>query len=200
MRYLPLTLALALCCAPAKADKFWLSDPKAETKAPEGSTPNIVTGVLIAEGDEGYHVRIEGGEILLPKASVFKIEKDELSIDDIVDAEAKAAEAGKKANDARRLAQKTAAKEREIRVAEAAAARRSLVRRAADAGMRLDERFPGEDVANAAQTGAVGFDPVLGVSRAEPSHFVRMRAAKLAWEMTRDRSYLKMLRRLRRLR
>ena len=191
MRFFTLTVSALLLCVPAKADKFWLADPKAESSAPEGSSPNYIEGVLIAESDEGYHVRMVGGEILLPKQSVHKIEKDSLSLDDIVKAEADAAKASEQANEERLRGQAIRRKEREIRIAEAAA-RRSA--RAADA---VVTGRPQQPFANSVP----GFNPVLGIfGDGGLDHFAQMREAKAAWRLTRDRRYLTLLRQLRRLR
>ena len=185
MRLIPLMLGAALFAAPAKADKFWLSDPKAEANAPAGSSPNVIEGVLIAESDEGYHVRIVGGEILLPKASVFKIEKDGLTLNAIVDAENRAKDKGARDNEERRLAQQIAAQERTVQIAEASARREARVLEAVENSNRV----------------AAGFDPVIG--RATPMLLTdaeRIAELKRLFRVTRDRSYLRQLRRLRRLR
>ena len=187
MRFLPLTACALLFALPAKADKFWLSDPAAEKNATAGSSPNVVDGVLIAESDEGYHVRIVGGEILLPKKSVFKIEKDGLTLDSIVKAEKDAAEALAAANRERELTQATARKAREIQVLEAAARR---------GGRAVDAALPPASV----DQGPV-FDPVLGVVRTGGlSQGDLLADAQLAYELTKDRRYLRVVRQLRRLR
>lgn len=187
MRLIPLLIGAALFAAPAKADKFWLSDPAADNAA-AGSSPNLIEGVLIAESDEGYHVRVEGGEVLLPKASVFKIEKDDLTVDALVQREKDAAEAGERANEERRLAQAEAAVERERRFAEAS------VRREAQA---VEASLPRTVVVAAPQP---VYDPVLGVVPAAIDHHALMREARAQWRLTNDRRYLKRLRQLRRLR
>ena len=125
MRYLPLIAGVLLICAPAKADKFWLTDPKDEQNAAAGSSPNLIEGVLVAEDEEGYHVRVEGGQILLPKASVFKVEKDDLTIDAIVKAETDSKQVGEDANQDRRATQATQKRQRDVRIAEASASRSS---------------------------------------------------------------------------
>lgn len=189
MRILPLTAFALLFCAPAKADKFWLTDPKAEQNAPEGSSPNLIEGVLIAESDEGYHVRIVGGEILLPKKGVYKIEKDALTIDAIVKAEQDAAAAGSAANEARRRERQVRDAERDVRAAEATA-RRSA--RAVEASAPRVRPAP---------AAAPVFDPVLGVAGpAAMTDDELMRDTGMAWTMTQDRRYLKLLRQLRRMR
>lgn len=186
MRYLPLIAGALLLTAPAKADKFWLSDPNAKAEAPADSSPDVIEGVLLAEDDDGYHIRTVGGELVLAKDSVFKIEKDGLTVDAIVKAEGDSQEALAQADRERRLAQDVARTERQIRVAEASA-RRAARAVEADTGA-LDEA-----------PAPAGFDPVLGVA-ARDGQYALMRDAQLAWTLTKDRRYLKLLRQLRRLR
>jgi len=186
MRYLPLIAGVLLICAPAKADKFWLSDPKAEQNAAEGSSPNYIEGVLLGEDDDGYHVRVDGGEVVLLKSSVFKVEKDELSIDAIVKTESDGQEAGKLADEERRVVQLVQKQEREMTAVEASV-RRSVQAVEADSGVR--EAAP-----------VAGFDPVLGVATGYNYQYAMMHEAQLAWTLTKDRRYLQLLRQLRRLR
>lgn len=189
MRILPCTL-LALCfAAPAKADKFWLSDPAAEKNAAEGSRPNVIEGVLLAEDAEGYHVRIVGGEVLLQKKLVFRIEKDALSIDAIVQQEQAAAKALAEADEARRAANAAIPRQRTrggVQAAEAAAKRSEAAPAPA----------PAESTAAPA-----GFDPVVGriVPGTGPSHADLLAEAQRQWSLTKDRRYLSLLRKLRRL-
>lgn len=189
MRILPLIVCTLLLQVPAKADKFWLSDPAGEKNAAEGSSPNIVVGVLIAESDEGYHVRIVGGEVILPKASVKKIEKDGLSIDGIVQLEKDEAKQREAADRERQMAQAA-----EQRLAAVKALEASATRAAAE---------PVTAAATEAPVAVpVGFDPVIGVDRSLPgmSQIELQREVQLAWSLTKDRRYLKLLRQLRRLR
>lgn len=187
MRILPCTL-LALCfAAPAKADKFWLSDPATEKNAAEGSRPNVIEGVLLAEDAEGYHVRIVGGEVLLQKKLVFRIEKDALSIDAIVQQEQGAAKGLAEADEARRAANAAIPRQRTrggVQAAEAAAKR--------------SEAAPAPAEATAAPA---EFDPVVGriVPGTGPSHADLLAEAQRQWSLTKDRRYLSLLRKLRRL-
>jgi hypothetical protein len=188
MRILPYTL-LALClAAPAKADKFWLGDP-ADKRVAEGSQPNFVEGVLLAESAEGYHVRIVGGEVLLPKHLVFKVEKDTLTIDAIVQQEQAAAKGLAEADEARRTANAAIPRQRTrggVQAAEAAAKRSE----AAPAPASADRVAP-----------AAEFDPVVGriVPGTVPSHADLLAEAQRQWSLTKDRRYLNLLRKLRRL-
>lgn len=186
MRYLPLLAAAALFAAPAKADKFWMSDPEAQQNAPEGSVPDYIEGVLLSEDETTYTVRVEGGELVLQKEDVFKVEKDDLTAESIREAEESSRDELAEADVARISAQRSA---RESRAAEASARRDA---RAAEASMTA-EVVP-------MQSPAPTFDPVLGVFGGEPSHAALLRDTQLAWNLTQDRRYLKLLRQLRRLR
>ena len=187
MRYLPLIAGVLLICAPAKADKFWLSDP-AQQPATAGSSPDLIQGVLVAEDDEAYHVRIEGGEVLLPKAQVFKVEKDGLTLTDITKAEASSKKALAQANKDRVAAQAQASKRRKARIVEASA-RRTARAIEADASRRQAPALP-----------AARFDPIIGVVTGGISDAALIRDTEALWKRTRDRRYLRQLRQLRRLR
>ncbi len=184
MRILPLIAGSVLLCAPAKADKFWMADPKTEQNAPAGSSPNYIEGVLVASSDEGYHVRIVGGEIVLPKASVFKIEKDALTLDAIIKAEQAAKKTGELANEERRLTQTIQRRERDVQIAEASARRSAR---------------PVDAVVSRSAPTIPAFDPVLGIAGSGfASHQLQMANARATWKLTRNRRYLKLLRQLRR--
>jgi hypothetical protein len=187
MRCIPLVLGALLLQVPAKADKFWLVDPEVAKTAAEGSSPNVIEGVLLAENEDGYHIRVVGGEVVLAKASVFKIEKDALTLAAVLEAEKAGADALAAADRERQMAQAAARRARDVRVAEAAA-RRSAI--------------PAEATATpAARPAEATFDPILDRAAAGAEATGDMLAnLQLAWEMTRDRRYLKALRQLRRLR
>ena len=189
MRYLPLIAGVLLICAPAKADKFWLSDPKAAQNAPAGSSPNFIEGVLIDENREEYHVRVSGGELVLRKTSVFKVEKDDLSLEAIVKAEIDSKQAGKLANQQRNQHQALASEIREVKTA-LAAARRSA--RTVEASSTRPE------ARRAAQ--GTRFDPIVGTTNGFDDNYILMRDAEIAWSLTKDRRYLRIIRKLRRLR
>jgi hypothetical protein len=184
MRILPLTVCALVFALPAKADKFWLSDPAAQKTASAGSSPEVVDGVLISEDADNYHVRVAGGELVLPKKAVFKIEKDDLTIETIVKGEKDSAEKLALANRERVLKQQIAQKERDVRVAEASAKRSD--RKAADASAKVEP----------AAAPVAGFDPVIG--RAIGPAIDPVREALLAYELTRDRAYLRLARQMRR--
>ena len=188
MRFLPLSVCALLFALPAKADKYWLSDPAGEKNAAAGSSPNVIEGVLLAEDKDGYHLRIVGGEMLLLKKSVFKVEKDDLTLAAIVKAEQDLADKQAAANREREQEQTASRKLRDIQVLEAS--------------MR---RSRGDVIDAQAQVSAPVpqpyFDPVVGVARGGlgPQQDL-MVDAQIAWQMTRDPRYLKVLRQLRRLR
>jgi hypothetical protein len=195
MRILPFVLGSLLFQVSVHADTFWLSDPKQQQDAAEGSAPDVVKGVLIAESDEGYHVRIVGGEVILPKASVWKIEKDDLSIDAIVKMERDRADALAAANREREMAQAAARRARQLAAVEASIGR-------VEAAQAAEATPPAEAPAEAAPASDVEFDPVLGVAR-DPGRMSQaelLRELQLAWSLTQDRRYLKLLRQMRRLR
>ncbi|MBL8734457.1 MAG: hypothetical protein JNN13_18925 [Planctomycetes bacterium] len=185
MRFLLFPAVALLMALPAKADKFWLSDP-ADPKVEPGSSPNVIEGVLLAENDDGYHVRVVGGELFLAKKGVFKVEKDSLSLDDIGKAEQQAAEANNAAEHERAAAEAAARRANQVRVAEASARKEAAKVDAAEA-----EPAPA--------SGPAGYDPVVGrATGASQADLVR--DAQVAWTLTKDRRYLKLLRQLRRMR
>jgi hypothetical protein len=185
MRYLPLIACALSFALPASAQKFWLSDPEARKNAPEASAPDLVSGVLVSEDADGYHIRVVGGEIVLPKKVVFKVEKDDaLTLDAITKSEKDAAEAVALANKERELQQQIAKKEREMKAVEAAA-RRSASK-------------PADAPASKGVAVTEAFDPVVGVALVSRGDLVR--EMQVAYEATRDRDYLRALRQLRRLR
>jgi hypothetical protein len=184
MRFLPLSACALLFALPAKADKFWFSDPAAAKNAPAGATPDCIQGVLLSEDATSYTIRIVGGELVLAKKSVVKVEKDGLTLENIVKAEKDAAEALALANKERGLQQELARKERELKAVEASARRSNA--RAVDASATTEP---------APST----FDPVVGVARGVSDVEAQLELKRL-YEETRDQAYLTALRKLRRAR
>jgi len=175
MHILPLVVGAALLFAvPAKADKFWLSDPEAQGAA--GSSPHYIEGVLLVEDAEGYHVRVAGGEILLPKKAVFRIEKDALTIDAIVQAE----------------------NEQKERAAASRPERKVVLGPSRRRGATATEASVSRREADASPAAGPAFDPIVGHALPPRSDAELARDLQLAWSLTKDRSYLEMLRRLRR--
>ena len=186
MRFLPLVLGTLLLQVPAKADKFWLSDPEAQKEAAEGSSPHVVIGVLIKEDAEGYHVRIDGGTVILAKAAVFKVEKDNLTVDTIVKAEKDRSQELEAADRERQMAQSAERRARDVQAMEASS--------------RRAQAAPAASQAPAAEE-SPAFDPVIDALRSGTpvSNAELMRDAQLAFSLTRDRRYIKLVRQLRRM-
>jgi len=182
MRLIPLVVCSVLFSLPAKADKFWLEDPESHKNAAAGSSPAVIEGVLISEDADGYHVRTVGGEIVLAKKSVFKVEKDGMTLDAIVKAEADAAKPNQAADQERQMAHAADRRAAQVKAVEAAAHRGSAT--------------PVEAAAPAPAPIEVPYDPVIDVvpSRTGTTHAELLRDLKLAHEVTGNRSFLKQLR------
>ena len=182
MRVIPLVVCSLLFSLPAKADKFWLEDPDSHKNAAAGSSPAVIEGVLLKEDADGYHIRTVGGEIVLAKKSVFRVDKDGLTLDGIVKAETDKAAANQAADQERQMAQ--------------AADRRAAQVKAVEASARRDAATPVEAAAPVPAPIDVPFDPVIDVvpSPTVVSHAQLLRDLKLAHEVTGDRSFLKQLR------
>lgn len=88
-----LLVALTTLCLPVKADEFHLGKDR------------VITGVLVGEVDGRYKIRVEGGEIELPKKDVIKHVKTELKVADVQKVEDSKRAALAKANDERRARQ-----------------------------------------------------------------------------------------------
>ena len=180
MHNLLLALSAALTFAPAvEPDKFWLETPERKGSV-EGTSPAVIDGVLLDQNDKQFHIRVVGGEIWLDKAKVVRVEKDNLTIDDIVKAEQQQREHLLAADRERQQAQ------------------------AADASAHGSRGQPVEAVAKPepapeAQTPRV-YDPVLhvlGPLQNLPNPELK-RELELAYELTNDHTYIKLLRLLRR--
>lgn len=186
MRLLSLAVAAALLCPVAKADKFHLGSPETRAKLAEGSAPDVIEGVLLSEDAEFFHVRVVGGEVMLRKQLVTKVEKDDLTLDAIVKRERDRAEQLAKADAERRAAQ-----------AEARAAESAPDRRPRGTPAEATLRRPG-----AAVPVEAAFDPVVGVLEPAVTLSDRdlLREMELAYELTGDHRYIKLVRKLRRLR
>ena len=73
------SLALALLCPPANADKFYFGSAK-DHKRTVGNARNYVEGVLLKQDKDTYTIRIMGGWMSVAKSMVYKIEKDGLTV------------------------------------------------------------------------------------------------------------------------
>ncbi|MGE3174783.1 MAG: hypothetical protein AB7O97_19290 [Planctomycetota bacterium] len=173
----------------SRPDKFWFEAPEAAQV--EGSAPAFVEGVLLDETDDAYHVRVVGGEVWLPKAQVVKVEKDRLTTQRIERAEQKAAE------DAQKAAAESAPPAGEGEVDEVA----TEVAEPPCCDPHEELAVVEEFVATAPVV-PPHYDPVLHVLRVDPacSDWTLIRDLELAYEVTRDRTYIKLLRVMRRLR
>ncbi|MBK8098234.1 MAG: hypothetical protein IPK26_14070 [Planctomycetes bacterium] len=182
MKTFSLVLAALLLAPAARADKFYLGTAEEAKKVAEGSNPTTIEGVLLAETDTHYHIRVVGGEVVLEKKGVFKVEKDAMTVADIVKVE-------------KDLADKSAA--------EAKARDASKPVEAAGAGLRgkpVEAAVGGEAVADGkpAVGEPAGFDPVVG--KVVGGDAALIDEVEAAWTLTKDRKYLKLLRKLRRAR
>ena len=118
-------LALALG-TPALADKFHFSPPDADAMR-----ARILVGVLIEETDSDYVIRVEGGQVTLPKSLVTKVERDGLTVAQLEGRERDSREALAQANQRRIASQRAAAavletSRRETLAAEASASRENV--------------------------------------------------------------------------
>src|SRR5690606_32507398 len=144
-------LLLAASLAPsARADKFWFL-PAVETHpAVEGALSDWVEGVLLSEADGLYVIRVEGGEITVPKAMVLRVEQDDLTVAELERREADAQAALAVANERRwaLLDSIADARQESLRVVQAAEATASRSEAVAEAAVLPDlapEIFPRYD-------------------------------------------------------
>ena len=100
-RLATLGLCAALLAPSAHADKFYFSTAEEDQALPEGSQPSYLEGVLLREEENRYVIRVEGGEVQIPKAQVKRIEKDGLTVEQLADREDAAKERLAAANRAR---------------------------------------------------------------------------------------------------
>ena len=186
MRPFPALLGLLLASAPARAETFWLAAPQDAAAAEPGSAPPTLRGVLLAEEDGVYVIRVVGGSVRIPKSLVFRVDEDDWTMATVAAAEAAAAPAGLLANQQRRQEQSALrATRQKVAQGRASARRRG---RAVEAS------------ATVAKPRVERFDPVLGVAASGDQLRQRMDAAERDWQRTRNRRYLKLLRQLRRAR
>jgi hypothetical protein len=186
----PLLLILSVLSTPTQGqpDKFWLESP-AQANAVEESRPAVIDGVLLEQDDESYLIRVVGGEVRLPKASVVKIEKDNLTA-----AKIDRAEREQREQRAAAAAAAAAASEQQA-AAEAPTAPAQPSDPAADLGYV-------EQFVEATPAAAPQYDPVLHVQRCGQcaDDYTLLRDLEMAYRMTHDRSLRKPLRIMRRLR
>ena len=188
MRNLPLLLSATLLAAPANADQFWLTDRSSAADAAAGSSPEVIEGVLLADEGGYYRVRVIGGEVFLRKSTVFAVEQDGLNVEAIVAAELANKTEGERANRERGAAQATSRSRSRKSRGERSGYRAGDEASVVDASLRRPAASPRS------------FDPVVGAVANSDQQQELMRAAERAYSLTKDRRYLKQLRRLRRLR
>ena len=148
---LPRLAALCVACLALPqsllADRFYFGSPETEKKMVAG-TPDYVEGVLLRREDGNYVIRIKGGEISVPESSIYKIERDALTVETISAREKADAPRLARANEARR-AMRAEAEQRRL---DAADARREAERAQVTAEHR-----------HAAEALSAGYDAVLHV-------------------------------------
>lgn len=158
MLRLALVPLAALVFSPyASADKFHFLSDEETAKEEVDSIPDVIVGVLTAQDEENYTIRVEGGEIQIAIDMVVKIERDNLTVADLEALEAANAPAVAQADEAR---QQFLAAERAEPAAvrsEIIAMEAALIEAAADAVY-----MPG--VPPALQEDSY-YDPILGVVR-----------------------------------
>lgn len=185
MRMLFLAAAAAAALQPSLlADRFHLTNQQDAARAAEGSSPDVIEGVLLGEEDGMYRLRVVGGEMWLARSAVQRIEKDALTVADIEAREKQQSEAASRAGGS------TAGTPAE-------AAARKGDRAAADTVV------PTPAAAPAPAPARIRFDPVLG-TMVDPAEFLAdamlERELSFAYTMTKDRRYIRLLRQLRRTR
>lgn len=190
------SLAIVLLTPCAFADKFYFTSDEETAKEEVDSIPDMIVGVLTAQDEETYTIRVEGGEIQLAKEMVRKIESDALTVADIEAAEAAAAPALAQADVERQqflaVERAEAAARREQAFAMEAALVEAEINAAADAVF-----VPGVPPALAE---ASYFDPVIGVpvggGMAEDADMLR--GMFYRYQMRRTRDMATQMRQLRR--
>lgn len=184
MRMLLLAAAATAALQPSLlADRFHLTSQQDASRAAEGSSPDVIEGVLLGEENGMYRLRVVGGEMWLAKSSVQRIEKDALTVADIEAREKQQAEAAAKPAGAAGTPVEATARRGDKAAAEALA--------------------PAPAAAPAPTPARVRFDPVLG-TLVDPAELMAdallERELAFAYSMTNDRRYIRLLRQLRRTR
>lgn len=119
---------LVLLAQPASADKFYFASAEDQKKTVgNAAKESFVEGVLLKEDKDSYTIRILGGEMIVAKSMVIRIERDGLTV-----AQLEAREATRKDELARQENNR-----RQLQAAEAAARREA---RATEAAMRRERR------------------------------------------------------------
>ncbi len=106
------TFVLGALAPSLSADEFHFR-AKTEAEKTQGNAGAALEGVLLREENGNYVIRVEGGEVVVPKASVVEIVKTDLTVEVLEEREQ---------NNRERLAEANT-KRRQWQAAEAAAAR-----------------------------------------------------------------------------
>lgn len=149
-----------------KADEFHFGSADAASKMAEGSNADMIRGVLQRREGNMLVIRIVGGEIMVPRSSVYKIVNDDLSVADIVDYEMASAQQLAEANQARLKQQADEAAERLGRIRDA---------RAREAELDSARTINVEEMEFSAPS---SFDPIIGIDTGSEGDF----AASLAMQ------------------
>jgi len=184
---LPVAL-ISLIAGSVQAQTFYLGTEADHDKlmAVEGSTPDALTGRLLSESETDYTIRVEGGELTLPKTSVWKVEGTAPTIASIEDAE-----------QASRDVLAAADEERRAFLSDDAEIVSDLRARAAEASFAREPELAPLPADTAAATLLPAFDPVIGLYRAGPSYAFELEAL---YRETGDPALRRLMRRARRMR
>ncbi len=164
MLRLALASLAALVLSPyASADKFYFTSDEETAKEEVDSLPDVVEGVLIAQDDENYTIRVEGGEVQVAKDMVFKIESDGLTVADLEAREAAAAPALAQADEERMQFLAAERAEAAARRAEAFAVEAALIEAEINAAAAAANAVYMPGVPPVLIEASYYYDPIIGV-------------------------------------
>lgn len=143
-----------------KADEFHFGSAETASKMAEGSSPDMLRGVLLRREGNMLVIRIVGGEITVPRSSIYKIVNDDLSVANIVDFEMASAQQLAEANQARLEWQADEAAERLTRTRDARAREAELEEERAREFEEVEIDVPST------------FDPILDIAGGSSADFV----------------------------
>lgn len=184
------TLAVLALAATVPTQTFYLGTEADHERmtAIEGSTPATLVGALIGEDDTTYTLRVEGGEVTLPKDSVWKVEGSAPTLASIEESEAKARDDLAIAENQR---QEFLARDREFV--------RNLRADAAEASYRAEPELVLPEAEVAPEFVPLpAYDPVLGVAPTYASSLAF--EYELLYQRTNDTQYRRLMRQARRMR
>ncbi|MCA8958639.1 MAG: hypothetical protein KDC87_21360 [Planctomycetes bacterium] len=73
-------LLLITITPPLAADKFHFGSSEEAEQTQGNAGARVVSGVLLSESSDTYTIRVVGGQMTLPKASVSRVERDALTV------------------------------------------------------------------------------------------------------------------------